>query len=86
MKNPEAIMITGEINMLCTPSTIGELREFMKMLDSYQLSDETEIQEGYIDFSVSGPASQIQCGCAIPGSKTDWYVDALVQLHDCEED
>ena len=76
----------GYVTFHCKPNTVGDLREFLDILDKYHLADTTPVEDGVISVTLEGDTSPIQCGCPIPGSTIDWYVDALVQLHDCEED
>ena len=84
MKQHEAIELRGYVTMYCKPKTVGDLRSFMKVLDSYYLEDDTPVEDGVLTITREGDISPIQCGCSVPGKPREWYVDALLMMHDCE--
>ena len=86
MKQHEPVVVRGLIDFMCSPKTLGDVRAYLALLDKYNLPDETAIAEGYLHVELSGKVDPIQCGCEIPGKPREWYMDALVQLHDCEEE
>lgn len=85
-RNRVGIEARGYVSFYCEPSTLGELRQFIELVDKYRLPESTPVEEGAINITIEGEMSPIQCGCAIPdASPVDWYMDALITLHKCEE-
>lgn len=85
MKKNDTIDVRGFLSVSCEPRTIGDVREFLKLLDSYYLSDETQIHGGHLFVRREGEVSPIQCGCSVPDKPREFYVDALVTMHNCQE-
>lgn len=81
----EAIELRGYVTMYCKPKTVGDLRAFMQVLDSYYLGDDTPVEDGVLSITREGDISPIQCGCSVPDKPREFYIDALVMMHNCQE-
>lgn len=77
--------VSGRIELGVDAWDVSDLREFLAKLEEYNVKDNHPLAERkYVSVVVRGPVTTIQCGCERPG-KGDYIVDALVMLHECEE-
>lgn len=77
--------VFGDITFQATLITVGDIREYVKLLDEYQIADEHFIlNESTIIVKLRGNVTTIQCGCYVPYT-TQYRNDALVTLHECDE-
>ena len=80
------IKMTGYATVTTEAYTVGELREFVRYLDRYHVSDDARLDWGsgrvYVELTESTKATWIECGDHRLG---DEAYDVLIETHKHED-